>query len=88
MQNCFFVKSPEALPPTSNSLCQHIRRRHYQTMVWKQAIEPNPELPTPDTLGWQPIDGQGVPVLKGMYGDDIMPMQSWLRDTALQMAKV
>ena len=57
-------------------------------MVWKQAIEQNPEPPTPDTLGWQSIDGQGVPVLKGMYGDDIMPVQSWLRDNALQMSKV
>ena len=28
-------KSPEALPPTSDSLCQHMRRIHYQTMVWK-----------------------------------------------------
>ena len=57
-------------------------------MAWKQVIEPNPELPTPDTLGWQSIDGQGVPVLKGMYGDVIMPVQSWLRDNALQMSEV
>ena len=51
-------------------------------------MEPNLEPPTPDTLGWQSIDGQDVPVLKRMYGDDIMPLQSWLRDNVLQMSKV
>ena len=28
---------PEALPPTSDALQLHIRRAHFQAMIWKQA---------------------------------------------------
>ena len=30
-------RSPEALPPTSDEARLHIRRVHFQAMIWKQA---------------------------------------------------
>lgn len=44
--------SPEALPPTSDTLGYHIQRTHCQTMVWGQANCNNPTLPSPKNMGW------------------------------------
>ena len=46
---------PEALPPTSDALSLHVKRVHYQAIVWKQAHCSEPHLPDPETLGWKMI---------------------------------
>ena len=46
---------PEALPPTSDALSLHVKRVHYQAIVWKQAHCLEPHLPDPETLGWKKI---------------------------------
>ena len=55
---------PDALPPTSDALSLHVRRAHYQTLVWKQAHCSEPNLPDPQTLGWKRIaDNKLQPLL-------------------------
>ncbi len=48
----FYAKPPEKLPPTQDALLQHIHRAHYQTMVWRSALIPKPDLPAPTDHGW------------------------------------
>ena len=38
--------------PTKAALIQAILRAHYQAMVWKNDIIPNPRLPSPTGFGW------------------------------------
>ena len=45
------------LPPTSDSLKQHIMRANYQTAIWKQALVCEPSLPGPDGHGWHKTNG-------------------------------
>ena len=47
------TKKPEALPPTKDALELHIKRVHYQSLVWKQASCQDPILPNPDGMGWK-----------------------------------
>ena len=56
-------RSPEALPPTTDAAQWHIRRAHYQTMVWKQAHVTCPRLPPPNNMGWTHNNGSLVPKL-------------------------
>ena len=53
-----FAKA-ENLPPTKDSLVQHIYRVNYQTLVWKQALEGLAAIPSPVGHGWEE-DGQSV----------------------------
>ena len=53
----------ENLPPTSDSLLQHIKRTCYQAYVWKKSLEPIQNLQPPDQHGWQVRDGCLHPVL-------------------------
>ena len=46
----------EKLPPTSDAFKYHVMRSHFQTMVWRQAINPIQSLPKPEDMGWR-IDG-------------------------------
>ena len=61
----FFKKGkPEALPPTSDALHHHIKRAHYQSIVWKKANHPVQELPSPCDWGWELTTDAGLkPVL-------------------------
>ena len=44
---------PDSLPPTSDALRQHIKRAHYQTIVWEQACsQDSPDL-DPTIYGWK-----------------------------------
>jgi isocitrate/isopropylmalate dehydrogenase len=52
------LKGPEHMPPTSDALVFHIRRAHYQAMVWMQAHKPIPDFPTPLSMGWTLVDDQ------------------------------
>ena len=54
--------TPEKLPPTSNALTLHIKRSHYQALVWKQAYLNYPILPSPENYGWQLEDSSLSPI--------------------------
>ena len=51
----FRQKKPnsEALPPTSDSLRQHINHANYQTHIWRKSLDALLELPSPEGRGWQ-----------------------------------
>lgn len=51
------LMSPEVLPPTTDALQLHIQRAHYQAMVWRQAVLPQPILPLPMSSAWVLQDG-------------------------------
>ena len=54
-------KAVEKLPPTSDTLLQHTLRCRYQTAVWQQALETEPQLPPLD--GWKLVEGRLRPQL-------------------------
>ena len=56
-------KSPDELPPTADALLFHVQRAHYQSMVWLQATNRQPVLPSPSAIGWTVEDGQFSPKL-------------------------
>jgi hypothetical protein len=58
--------TPEALPPTSDALGFHIKRAHYQAMVWQLAHCAIPVLPAPDTMGWEHDGGKLIPILMSL----------------------
>ena len=43
---------PRSLPPTEESLRQHIKRAHYQARIWRLATCAQPNIPTPIGNGW------------------------------------
>lgn len=53
---CFLSVAMEtqlgALPPTKDALILHIKRSHFQAIVWKQACLQEPCLLDPDRMGW------------------------------------
>lgn len=59
-------RSLASLPPTSDALCYHIQRSHYQAMVWLQACCAYPNLPEPTALGWKLVDGKLTPELMSL----------------------
>ena len=40
------------LPPTSDSLLQHLKQSNYQTFVWRHAFEEIQDLEPPEGHGW------------------------------------
>lgn len=53
----------EKLPPTSDSLRQHMQRANYQTYVWRHSLTAMQILPSPVGHGWTLEDGILQPVL-------------------------
>ena len=53
----------EDLPPTTDSLRQHIKRANYQCLVWKLALQSQPLIPSPVGNGWCITEGEMHPVL-------------------------
>ena len=48
----------ENIPPTHDALIEHVKRATYQAgHVWAQALNPEPQLPSPGAWGWK-RDGQ------------------------------
>ena len=43
----------ESLPPTQDALVQHIKRANYQRLIWKNALQSDPETLCPTTSGWK-----------------------------------
>ena len=60
-------RSPEALPPTSDEARLHIRRVHFQAMIWKQAAHLTiPAFQLPETMGWLRLKDKIVPKLMSL----------------------
>ena len=53
--------NPENLPPTEDGLIQHISPVSYQVFIWKYAIHPMINMPSPVGNGWKKQDGYLVP---------------------------
>ena len=53
---------PEAMAPTSDALRFHLKRVHYQSMIWRNAHCPTPELLAPSEMGWRLVDSELQPV--------------------------
>ena len=53
----------ERLPPTKEALRQGITRANFQALVWRLDIEPEQQLPSPETFGWRLDGDKWVPVM-------------------------
>ena len=42
----------ENLPPTRDTLVQHIKRANYQCLIWKSSLEGTPNISEPNGHGW------------------------------------
>ena len=61
---CLKQARNESLPPTSDCLLQHTKRANYQTLIWKHALEAQPNIPSPVENGWHhDKNGQLTPTL-------------------------
>ena len=59
------------IPPTKDALHLHIKRANYQTFIWKQALNPNFEIPVPYGNG-------------GKVSDDGITVEWMTKDPALK----
>ena len=53
----------EKLPPTKGALVEHIKRAHYQAMVWYHDNVAKPDIPEPSDYGWTVANSQFIPVI-------------------------
>ena len=60
---CQKRQKSEALPPTSDSFIQHLKRANYQVLVWRKSLVGNQDLPEPQCSGWKEEDGVLCPIL-------------------------
>ena len=60
---CQKQQKSEALPPTSDSCIQHLKRANYQILVWRKSLVGNQDLPEPQCSGWKEEDGVLCPIL-------------------------
>lgn len=70
---------PEAMPPTTDALRFHFMRVHYQTMVWRKAHCPVPELPAPAKMEWKLGESGLQPILMSLspIPESCLEMISW-----------
>ena len=59
---CHKNQRNESLPPTSDSLEQHLKRADYEAYVWKHSLVAVQKLLSPAGYSWNVIDGKLVPV--------------------------
>ena len=53
----------DAIPPTQDSLLQHVKRTSYQAgHIWGHALKPSPTIPSPQDWGWVLDDGHWRPL--------------------------
>lgn len=60
---CQKKQKSEMLPPTSDSLLQHLKRANYQTYIWRTSLTAMQDLPSPEGNGWKKEDTILQPVL-------------------------
>ena len=56
----------ETLPPTQEALQQAIKRANYQAFVWNLDTVPEPQLPSPNILGWTLEDDKLVHIMTSL----------------------
>ena len=61
-------KKTDALPPTRDALYLHIKRAHYQSLIWKRTYFPRPILPEPTNYGREMTDVGLKPILMNKDG--------------------
>ena len=54
---CQKRQKSEALPPTSDSFIQNLKRANYHIIVWWKSLVGNQDLPEPQCSGWKEEDG-------------------------------
>ena len=52
----------EKLSPTKGALVEHIKRAHYQAMVWYHDKVAKPDIPEPYDYGWTVANSRYIPV--------------------------
>ena len=67
-------KDPENLPPTSDALHLHIKRVHYQSLVWLQSVVPIQDLPPATDHGWY-LDNNSHELVPMLLTKDTIPEQ-------------
>ena len=50
---CRKFTETEDLPPTSDSLSQHVKSANFQTLIWKSALDNNAPVENPIGHGWE-----------------------------------
>ena len=40
------------LPPCNSAFVQHCKRANYQSCIWRRALQPTADIPSPDGYGW------------------------------------
>ena len=60
---CQDRQKSEALPPTSDSFIQHLKRANYQILVWRKSLIGKQDLPEPQCSVWKEEDGVLCPIL-------------------------
>ena len=64
---CFSFRKSKAnidnLPPTKDALAQHLKRAHFQALIWNQSNVPMQTLPSPVQSGWYLLNKSLVPKL-------------------------
>jgi len=59
---CQKYQKNESLPPTSDSLSQHINGANYQAYVWKKSLCKEQDLRSPETNGWIVENGKNTAI--------------------------
>ena len=60
---CLKKQKNEMLPPTSDSLLQHMKRANYWTYIWRHSLDAMQDLNSPEGHGWEKDEGVLKPVL-------------------------
>ena len=55
--------TPESMPPSSDAAQYHIQRANHQSLIWREACNSKPVIPSPTDSGWKLADGILTPVL-------------------------
>ena len=55
-------RSLENIPPTRDTLHQHILRMVYQAGIWSTSLFNQQNVPSPDTFGWKKVENVWTPV--------------------------
>ena len=58
--------TPESMPPSSDAAKYHIQRANYQSLIWREACNPNPVIPSPTDSGWKLVDDVLSPILTSL----------------------
>ena len=53
----------DTLPPTKDALTLHIKRAHFQSLIWNLCLCPKQKLPSPEQYGWHVKDNTLMPTL-------------------------